>query len=58
MNVRLTHQDIANLIGASRQTVTSTLTHLRKRGAVRTVNQHIHIVRPDHLRQLLEPGAA
>jgi CRP/FNR family cyclic AMP-dependent transcriptional regulator len=58
VNVRLTHQDIANLIGASRQTVTSTLTHLRKQGAVRTVNQHIHILQPDHLRQLLELGAA
>jgi CRP-like cAMP-binding protein len=58
VNVRLTHQDIANLIGASRQTVTSTLAHLRKMGAVRTVNQHIHIVQPDHLRRLLQLGAA
>ncbi len=58
VNVRLTHQDIANLIGASRQTVTTTLAHLRKRGAVRMVNHHIHIVRPDHLRRLLELGAA
>lgn len=58
VNVRLTHQDIANLIGASRQTVTTTLVHLRKRGAVRTVNQHIHIVQPDHLRRLLEQGVA
>jgi CRP/FNR family transcriptional regulator, cyclic AMP receptor protein len=54
VNVRLTHQDIANLIGASRQTVTSTLTHLRKCGTVRTVNQHIHILQPDQLRRMLE----
>ena len=31
VNVRLTHQDIANLIGASRQTVSTTLAHLRNR---------------------------
>ena len=58
VNVRLTHQDIANLIGASRQTVSSTLAHLRKIGAVRAVNQHIHIVQPDEMRRLLELGAA
>ena len=58
INVRLTHQDIANLIGASRQTVTTTLAHLRKLGAVRMVNHHIHIVQPDHLRRLLEAAAA
>lgn len=58
VNVRLTHQDIANLIGASRQTVTTTLAHLRKRGAVRIVNHHIHIVRPDHLRSLLDLAVA
>lgn len=53
-NVRLTHQDIANLIGASRQTVSTTLAHLRKIGAVRIVDHHIHIVQPNHLRYLLE----
>lgn len=58
VNVRMTHQDIANLIGASRQTVTTTLAHLRKRGAVRIVDHHIHIVQPDHLRSLLEVAAA
>ncbi len=57
VNVRLTHQDIANLIGASRQTVTSTLAHLRKIGAVRAVNHHIHIVQPEHLRDVLDTGA-
>ncbi len=58
VNVRLTHQDIANLIGASRQTVSTTLAHLRKIDAVRTVNQHIHIVQPDHMRRLLGLSAA
>jgi CRP-like cAMP-binding protein len=58
VNVRLTHQDIANLIGASRQTVSSTMAHLRKIGAVSTVNQHIHIVQPEQMRRLLGPSAA
>jgi len=53
VNVRLRHQDIANLIGASRQTVTTTLLQLRKFGAVRMVDHHIHIVQVDHLRCLL-----
>ena len=53
VNVRLRHQDIANLIGASRQTVTTTLLHLRKLGVVRMVSHHIHIVQADHLRCLL-----
>ena len=58
INVRLRHQDIANLIGASRQTVTTTLLQLRKSGAVRMVDHHIHIVQPDHLLNLLELSAA
>lgn len=53
VNVRLRHQDIANLIGASRQTVTTTLLRLRKIGAVRMVDQHIHIVQAERLRGLL-----
>ena len=53
INVRLRHQDIANLIGASRQTVTTTLLKLRKLGAVRMVDHHIHIVQADCLRRLL-----
>lgn len=52
INVRLRHQDIANLIGASRQTVTTTLLKLRKLGAVRMVDHHIHIVQADSLRRL------
>ena len=58
VNVRLRHQDIANLIGASRQTVTTTLLQLRKSGAVRMVDRHIHIVQPGHLLHLLELSAA
>ena len=53
VNVRLRHQDIANLIGASRQTVTTTLLRLRKLGTIRMVDHHIHIVRADRLRACL-----
>lgn len=55
LNVRLTHQDIANVIGASRQTVTSTLAVMRRNGVIRTLDQHIHIVRPENLRRVVEP---
>lgn len=53
VNVRLRHQDIANLVGASRQTVTTTLLELRRQGTIRIVNHHIHIVRAEDLRNLL-----
>ncbi len=53
VNVRLTHQDIANLIGASRQTVTTTLAELKKSGALRYADRHIHIVGPRRLGQIL-----
>ena len=53
VNVRLRHQDIANLIGASRQTVTTTLLKLRKLGAVKMVDHHIHVLDPARLRACL-----
>lgn len=57
VNVRMTHQDIASLVGASRQTVTSTLIRLRKVGAIRNVDHHIHIARPERLRRLLRQAS-
>lgn len=54
VNVRLTHQDIANLIGASRQTVTSTLVEMKKSGSLRYTNRHIHIVGPRRLGRILD----
>ncbi|MGI9384874.1 MAG: Crp/Fnr family transcriptional regulator [Methyloligellaceae bacterium] len=55
INIRLTHQDLANLIGASRQTVTSTLAVMRRNGVIKTLDQHIHIIQPEHLRRAVEP---
>lgn len=54
VNIRLTHQDIANLIGASRQTVTTTLAELKKSGTLRQVDRHIHIVEPRRLGRILD----
>lgn len=39
IDLRLTHQDIADMIGATRQTVTSTLGELRRSGVL-TLNDH------------------
>lgn len=44
VNVRLRHQDIANMIGASRPTVSTTLANLRKNGSLRIVDHHLHIL--------------
>ena len=54
VNVRVTHQDLANLIGASRQTVTTILAKLRKHGTLRTVDHHIHILQLDRLKRMTE----
>lgn len=43
LDIDLTHQDIADMIGTSRQTVTSVLSDLRRQGVVRVENHHIHI---------------
>ncbi len=53
LNVRLTHNDLANLIGASRQTVTTMLTGLRRKDLLRLVDGHIHLLDPGRLKQLL-----
>ena len=39
----LTHEDIANLIGSSRQTVTTTLSDLESQGLITITKQHIRI---------------
>ena len=44
MNVQLTHQEIADMIGATRQTVTSLINSYKREGVL-TINDHvIHIV--------------
>jgi CRP/FNR family transcriptional regulator len=43
LNIPLTHQEIADMVGTSRQTVTSTLSMLKKRGVLSIDNHRIHI---------------
>jgi CRP/FNR family transcriptional regulator len=54
IGVRITHQEIANLIGSTRETTTATLNDFRRRGWVDFARHRIVILRHD----LLERAAA
>jgi len=43
LDIHLTHQDMADMIGASRQTVTTTLGELRRKGVLRIEDHRLHI---------------
>ncbi len=43
LNIHLTHQDIADMIGASRQTVSSIINQLKRDGLLSITNHSIHI---------------
>jgi len=43
LDIHLTHQDMADMIGASRQTVTMTLGLLRRKGVLRVEDRRLHI---------------
>ncbi len=43
LNISLTHQEMADMIGATRQTVTTVLSMLKKRGHLRIENKTIYI---------------
>lgn len=43
LNIPLTHQEIADMVGTSRQTVTSTLSALKRQGVLSMDNHRIHI---------------
>ena len=51
LDIGLTQGDLANLIGASRQTVTSVLASFRRRGLIRSTARHIHILDVQGLRR-------
>jgi CRP/FNR family transcriptional regulator len=57
VNVDLTRSDIANLIGASRQTTTTLLARLQRQGIIRPVRRHIHIMDAEPLRSICEEAA-
>ena len=43
LNVQLTHQEIADMVGTTRQTVTSVLSQLQRQGLMRLENRRIRI---------------
>lgn len=47
--VKLTHQEMANLIGCSRETVSTTLGQFREQGLLRMEGRSIAILNPEHL---------
>lgn len=47
--VRITHQELANLIGSTRETTTATLNAFRRRGWIALAHRRILLLRPDAL---------
>ena len=56
LDIALTHQELADMIGTSRQTVTSILGDLRRQGLVQMERQRISIMRPAVETALQESG--
>jgi CRP/FNR family cyclic AMP-dependent transcriptional regulator len=52
----LTQQDLANLVGASRESVNKAIKYYRDRGVLAIANHRITLLRPDMLRQRVELG--
>jgi len=52
--VKLTHQEMANLIGCSRETVSTTLGQFREQGLIRMDGRSITVVNPNGLSRLVE----
>ncbi len=53
INVQLTHQDMASMIGTCRQTVTTTLGQFKKAGIIYIGKQFIELIDPDALNQYI-----
>src|SRR5262245_32292157 len=47
IDLRLSHQDLANLIGATRETVTLTLGQLQSAGPIRVAGRRVAVLNPD-----------
>ena len=52
INLRLTHQDIANMVAASRETVTTVLVDMREDGIIDIQRKHVRIADPEHLQAM------
>jgi CRP/FNR family cyclic AMP-dependent transcriptional regulator len=49
IDLKFTHQDLAEMVGTSRETVTRALTHLRKQGIIEISNRRITVLKPQAL---------
>ncbi len=58
LNTRLTHRDLADLIGSTRETTTATLSRFAKQGLVRKRSQQLLLCDLDRLAHLAERGPA
>lgn len=56
LNIPLTHQEIADMVGTSRQTVTSALGALKRQGVLSIDNRRIHIESEELLNELAQNG--
>ena len=54
LNIPLTHQEIADMVGTSRQTVTSVLSSLKRQGVLSIDNRRIHIESEELLNELTQ----
>lgn len=54
INVSLTHKEIADMIGACRQTVTSVLGELKESGYIKIIDHHFFIISPVEFEKLAE----
>jgi CRP/FNR family transcriptional regulator len=52
LDIPLTHQEMADMLGTSRQTVSTVIGELKKAGALKTTHRHMH-VEPARLETLL-----
>ncbi|MCX7165384.1 MAG: Crp/Fnr family transcriptional regulator [Rhodocyclales bacterium] len=55
LNVQLTHQEIADMVGTTRQTVTSVLSQLQRQGLMRLENRRIRIESMELLDEMTNP---
>lgn len=55
LNIHLTHQEIADMVGTTRQTVSSVLGHLQRQGLMRLENRRIRIDSMELLDEMMNP---
>ena len=56
LNIKISHQDMASAIGATRETVTITLGELQNEGLIRTDRRKIFLQQPDRLSGSIDFG--